>query len=143
MRTNPLLSPVFFAGLLGLTAVLAGTFGAHGLRPTLSESAMQMYQIGVQYHLVHAAAMIGLAGLHARCHSRWIAAAAWCWIAGVDIFSGSLYALAISGTRWLGWITPGGGALMIAGWCCIVAAAFAHASASHADTRPAQARHDL
>lgn len=100
--------------------VILGAFGAHGLKNKLTPDLLAVYQTGVEYHLYHALGLIlvgvlinqfpQVAGLHTG---------GWLLLAGIVIFSGSLYVLAISGIRWLGAITPIGGTAFIAGWLWI------------------------
>ena len=109
------------AGLAGLTAVAVGAFGAHGLRGSLSPEMMAIFQTGALYHLVHALAIFG-AALLARdeAYARLASAAGWAFLLGIVIFSGSLYALSITGTRWLGAITPIGGVSFMIGWAMLI-----------------------
>jgi uncharacterized membrane protein YgdD (TMEM256/DUF423 family) len=114
------------AGMLGLTGVALGAFGAHALRERLAlEGTRSAWDTAVHYHLLHAAVVFG-AAIWARNGSspiaRRLAWAAWCWSAGVILFSGSLYLLALGGPRWLGPITPLGGVALLAGWGCVFAA---------------------
>lgn len=111
--TNRILVIGACAALLG---VAAGAFGAHGLRPILSEKMMAIFETGVRYHLVHALAML-IAGLSAHwfCH-RIFVWAAWSFLFGLLLFSGSLYTLALSGIRGLGILTPFGGLAFLIGW---------------------------
>ena len=114
-------SSLVSAGLLGLTAVLAGTFGAHGLKGVLSEEMLTTFEIGVRYHLYHAAAVLSLAGFaRAGREHRWHTHAGSLMTLGVLLFSGSLYALALTNQRWLGWITPVGGVAFIVGWAMVI-----------------------
>jgi uncharacterized membrane protein YgdD (TMEM256/DUF423 family) len=92
--------------------VAAGAFGAHGLRDHLTPDRMAIYQTGVQYQLVHALALVALGGQE----RIKVSATAWLFIVGILIFSGSLYALAMSGILWLGAITPLGGVSFLVGW---------------------------
>lgn len=110
------------AGIIGALGVAAGAFGAHALRQTLPPRALEIWQTGVFYQLVHALALMGLALLVERRPSRWAEATGWLFFAGVILFSGSLYALATSGVGWLGAITPLGGLAFIAGWICLAVA---------------------
>ena len=111
------------AGSLGFTAVLAGTFGAHGL--SLDAEADGWWHTAALYHLVHAVAVLGLAAVAGRPgSSRMIPAAGWCFVVGVVVFSGSLYVMSLTGQRWLGAITPIGGLGMLAGWALVAAAAW-------------------
>src|SRR3954467_10458403 len=98
--------------LLAAMGVALGAFGAHGLKTVLSVEALGWWQTAVQYQMWHA---IGLVAIGAAPVARTRGAA--CMLAGgTFIFSGSLYAMALSDARWLGAITPLGGLLMIAGW---------------------------
>jgi len=105
------------AGALGFTAVAFGAFGAHGLRARLSPAMLEVYRTGALYHLVHAVAAlaVALAGDKLR-RGRLILAL---FTAGIAVFSGSLYALAISGVGALGAVTPLGGLLLLAAWALI------------------------
>lgn len=108
---------IAIAAALGGLAVIIGAFGAHGLESRLDAHALEVYHTGVTYHFYHALAMLALAlsgNSVARSASGRIAAL--CWLVGVLIFSGSLYALAITGITWLGAITPIGGLAFIVGW---------------------------
>lgn len=96
--------------------VAAGAFGAHGLRPILSEKMMAVFETGVRYHLVHAVAML-IAGLSAHWFSHQVfGKAGWCFFVGILIFSGSLYTLALTEIRTLGILTPFGGLAFLIGW---------------------------
>ena len=106
----------------GALAVMIGAFGAHGLKDKLSEEMLAIYKTGVEYHFYHTFALlvIGLVAMHVK--SPLLTASGWSMAAGIVIFSGSLYALSISGVRVLGAITPIGGLCFIAGWVLLVAA---------------------
>ena len=102
------------AGALGFLGVALGAFGAHGLRDHLAPGMLEVYKTGVLYHLIHAVALLAVAlGAERLARPRAVAAL---WAAGVVIFSGSLYALALTGVGALGAITPIGGLLLMAGW---------------------------
>jgi len=110
--------------LLGALAVALGAFGAHGLKERLSADLLEIYEVGVRYHFYHALAMLAVAaGAGELWASKRTVAACWAWLAGIVIFSGSLYLLAFTGARWLGAITPIGGVALILGWGLLVAAA--------------------
>ena len=115
---------VLVAALLGALGVVLGAFGAHGLKQRLTPEALALWQTAVQYHLWHALAMLG-AGLLAQQlpQQPWLRAAAVLLFAGVVLFSGSLYALALGAPRLLGAVTPFGGLALIAGWGCLAVAA--------------------
>jgi len=104
-------------------AVAIGAFGAHGLRGRLSPEMIAVFQTGVQYHMYHALALILVSGIMGRMSGWLIQSAGWCFAAGIVFFSGSLYALAITGVTILGAITPIGGLFFLAGWACLAFAA--------------------
>jgi uncharacterized membrane protein YgdD (TMEM256/DUF423 family) len=111
------------ATLLGL-AVAIGAFGAHALRDRLDAYAVGVYERAVFYHFVHALGLLAL-GIAVRAGALSAAAAAlpgWLLLAGIVVFCGSLYALALSGIRKLGAITPLGGLAFIAGWIALALA---------------------
>ena len=103
------------AALCGL-GVLLGAFGAHGLRERLTPDMLAVFETGVRYHLVHGLAVMAVALASARWPSGLIASAGWLFVAGIVIFSGSLYLLSITGMRWLGASTPIGGLCFTVGW---------------------------
>jgi uncharacterized membrane protein YgdD (TMEM256/DUF423 family) len=100
------------AAVNGALAVAAGAFGAHGLKAQLPADMLAAFETGARYHMVHALAM----GLAALAETRWSPAL---FLAGIVLFSGSLYLLALSGMSWLGAVTPLGGAFFLAGWICL------------------------
>lgn len=116
------------AGANGFLAVALGAFGAHGLKAkmaALQDGAERLgwWETGAHYHLTHALAL-GLAGyLASRSGGGASSAAGWLFLAGIVLFSGSLYSMTITGVRWLGAVTPLGGACLLAGWAAIVVAA--------------------
>jgi uncharacterized membrane protein YgdD (TMEM256/DUF423 family) len=107
-------------------AVSMGAFGAHALKERLDEYSLSVYEKAVFYHFIHALGIL-LVALLARTGAISDSAearAGWLFAIGILLFSGSLYALAISGTRILGAITPFGGVAFIAGWLVLAYAAF-------------------
>jgi len=104
------------AAILLALAVALGAFGAHGLKAKLSGDMMQVYKTGVEYHFYHALGLLLIGILSFHIPSSYLNLAASLLFAGVVIFSGSLYVLAITGIKWLGAITPLGGLCFIAGW---------------------------
>ena len=105
------------AGVVGALGVILGAFGAHGLEAQLDADALAVWHTAVLYHLFHAAALLGIAAAPERFWmTRWLRRAAWAWVIGVAVFSGSLYLLALTGVGWLGAITPIGGVAFIIGW---------------------------
>lgn len=111
-------------GVLGFLAVAIGAFGAHALKTTLKANDTEaMFQTGVQYHSAHALALLVVALLIGQLPDvKLLRTAGWLFVAGVAVFSGSLYALAVTNVRFLGAITPLGGLAFMAGWVCIAAA---------------------
>jgi uncharacterized membrane protein YgdD (TMEM256/DUF423 family) len=117
--------------VLAALAVLIGAFGAHALKERLDAYATQIYERAVFYHFVHALGLIAI-GIVLAAHvasGAAIDAAGWLLLAGIAIFSGSLYALALSGIKVLGAITPIGGLAFVAGWLAL-AWSFATGAAS-------------
>lgn len=113
---------VSLGAALALVGVALGAFGAHGLRGRVSPDLLAVYQIGVQYHQFHALALL-LAGLLADRGLR-AKAVPGLFVAGIVLFSGSLYLMALTGLRGLGAITPLGGICFLSGWASLAAAAF-------------------
>ncbi len=108
---------VVFGGL----AVAIGAFGAHALRPLLEEHArVETFELAVRYQFYHSFAIIISGILRIHFDSRHISRAVVCFIAGILIFSGSLYALSITGVRSFGAITPIGGVGFLAGWALLL-----------------------
>lgn len=113
----PAASGFMVAGALSAcVAVAAGAFGAHALRATLAPGALAVFETAARYQMFHALALMLVAGLLERPRHPAIRRAAWAFLAGTFLFSGSLYALALTGQRWWGAVTPLGGAGFIAGW---------------------------
>jgi uncharacterized membrane protein YgdD (TMEM256/DUF423 family) len=114
---------LFIAALAGASAVILGAFAAHGLRGSLAPAALEIFDTGARYHLAHALAM-GLAALAMRgAARRWARLAAMLFLAGIVLFSGSLYLLALTGARGFAFITPAGGLAFILGWTALALAA--------------------
>ena len=101
--------------LCGLGVIL-GAFGAHGLRTRLSPEMLVVFETGVRYHLIHALGLLAVAWAASRWPGSYVSIAGYLFVAGIFIFSGSLYVLAVTGIRWLGAITPIGGVCLIVGW---------------------------
>ena len=116
---------VFFVlgALNGLIAVAAGAFGAHALKSRLTPDLIAVFEVGVRYQMYHALALLACAWAVSRWPGALTTASGWLFFAGIVIFSGSLYGLALSGVRWLGAITPLGGLALLGGWACLAAAA--------------------
>ena len=111
--------------LAGFVGVAFGAFGAHGLRGRLSPDMLSVFETGVRYQMYHALALMLTAALMmtGRIESgRAAAAAGWLFVAGIVLFSGSLYLLAVTGITVLGAITPIGGVAFLVGWACLAIA---------------------
>lgn len=126
-------------------AVAAGAFGAHALRARVEPRLLEVFETGVRYQMYHALALMAVALMLARVSeagtltrplagpsatpsatrsaARWVVASGWLFAAGTVAFSGSLYAMTLTGARWLGAITPVGGVCFIAAWVCLSVAA--------------------
>ncbi|HSX71955.1 MAG TPA: DUF423 domain-containing protein [Pseudomonas sp.] len=114
---------LLLAALAGFSGVALGAFAAHGLKGQLSAEYLAVFQTGVHYQLVHALALFGVALLAERLPGRLLKAAGTLFAVGILLFSGSLYALTLSGLGKLGMITPLGGVCFLAGWLCLALAA--------------------
>ncbi|MCK5121973.1 MAG: DUF423 domain-containing protein [Methylococcales bacterium] len=116
---------LFMAAVAGLTGVAMGAFGAHGLKAILSPAMLAVYKTAVDYQMWHALAL-GLIAIFRQQlpESSLLKWAGWLMFAGIILFSGSLYLLAILNIKWLGMITPLGGVCFLAAWICITIFAF-------------------
>ncbi|HEX9401112.1 MAG TPA: DUF423 domain-containing protein [Anaeromyxobacter sp.] len=103
-------------------SVAAGAFGAHALKARLAPDLLAVFETGARYEMYHALGLIAAAWAVARAPAP-AAWAGWLFVAGTVLFSGSLYALALSGIRALGAVTPFGGVAFIAGWIALAVAA--------------------
>ena len=115
---------LLLVALFGFTGVGLGAFAAHGLKGQLSAEYLAVFQTGVHYQMLHALALLALAALWQRLGGRLLTAAGVCFCVGILLFSGSLYALTLSGIGALGMITPVGGLMFLAGWFCLGLAAW-------------------
>lgn len=116
--------PLVLGALFALTAVMAGAFGAHGLRGLVSERGLEIFQTGATYQMYHALALClvsVLSGFHLS--TRLLATAAGFLTAGILLFSCSLYLLVMTGTPALGAVTPVGGVCFMIGWGLLIASA--------------------
>ena len=121
---------VALGAVLGGLGVAIGAFGAHGLQGKVTPEMLAVFEVGVRYQMYHALALVLLGLFAGRGPSPLplevppgITPAAWLFVAGIALFSGSLYALVLTGTRWLGAITPLGGVAFIVGWVLFARAA--------------------
>lgn len=100
------------AGVAGALGVLLGAFGAHGLKDVVTDPhLLEVWETGARYHLIHALALCAVAAHPRRPNGAGIA-----FVAGMVLFSGSLYVMTLTGMRWLGAVTPLGGLSFIVGW---------------------------
>ncbi|MGN6120094.1 MAG: DUF423 domain-containing protein [Rhodanobacter sp.] len=116
MRQPAHLATALLVGLAGASAVLLGAFGAHALRGVLDARAVELWHTAVEYHAWHA---LALALAVALGHGRGARVATVAFAAGIVLFSGSLYALALGAPRWTGIITPFGGLAFVIGWLAL------------------------
>jgi uncharacterized membrane protein YgdD (TMEM256/DUF423 family) len=109
---------ILFGALAGAAGVALGAFGAHALKARLAPDMLAVWQTAVQYHFWHALALVAIGILVATSlpGSTTLKWAGWLMLAGLALFSGSLYALAFTGARWLGAVAPFGGTAWIAAW---------------------------
>ena len=118
---------LFFAlgSISGGLAVALGAFGAHVLRDRLAVDMLANFETGVRYQMYHALALLAVAWAISRWPDSGLPiVAGWLFVAGTLLFSGSLYVMALNGLRWLGAITPLGGVAFVAGWLCLLLAAW-------------------
>lgn len=104
-------------------SVAAGAFGAHALKARLSPDLLAAFETGARYQMFHALGLLAVAFAASRSPGPLAAWAGWLFVAGTLLFSGSLYALALTGLRFLGAVTPFGGVAFLAGWIALAAAA--------------------
>ena len=114
----------FIVGALaGALGVALGAFGAHGLKASVSDDMLKVFETGVRYHMYHALALLAVGLAAQRWPGSWIQAAGWLFVVGIVLFSGSLYLMTFTGIRWLGAITPLGGLAFILGWVALALSA--------------------
>jgi uncharacterized membrane protein YgdD (TMEM256/DUF423 family) len=110
---------------LGAVAVILGAFGAHALKERLDPEQLAWWSTGVQYHMSHALALVLFGIANDRGRSGGLAGAL--FLLGITLFSGTLYAMALGGPRWLGAVTPIGGGALILAWILFALSARRHA----------------
>ena len=114
---------ILFGGLFGFLSVLAGAFAAHSLRSKISAGDLAIFQTAAQYQMYHAVLLVLLAALAAQSKEaqflKWLSWSGKAAVLGIVLFSGSLYLLVLTDTRWLGAITPLGGISFLAAWFCL------------------------
>ncbi|MGK7904673.1 MAG: DUF423 domain-containing protein [Hormoscilla sp.] len=114
------------ASIFGALEVAAGAFASHALKDRLTEKALSIFETGARYQMYHALALLMVALLLSRAEEAsqtFLVAGGWAFVAGIAIFSGSLYALSLTNIKWLGAIAPLGGTSLIIGWICLAVAA--------------------
>jgi len=116
------------ASILAGLSVAGGAFAAHALKEKLSERAIEIFETGARYQMYHSLALllVGLLLSRAEASQSLLIAAGSAFIIGIAIFSGSLYALSLSGIKWLGAITPLGGVAFLIGWGCLAIASWGY-----------------
>jgi len=107
------------AGIAGFLGVALGAFAAHALKASLPSDMLAVFETGVRYQMYHVFALVAAAWGWARWPSRPFVLAGWLFVAGILVFSGSLYLLAFTGVRSIGAVTPLGGLAFLAGWLCL------------------------
>jgi uncharacterized membrane protein YgdD (TMEM256/DUF423 family) len=110
--------------LSGLIVVMAGAFGAHGLEGRISASLLEAFETSVRYQAWHTLAILGVLIWRQQTPLKGQTLVLWLWGAGILLFSGSLYLLALTGTRGIGMITPLGGLMLMAGWLALAISAW-------------------
>ena len=100
--------------------VALGAFGAHGLKDVLSDPMKVVFETGVRYQMIHGLALFVVAWLSSRGLSQAVTIAGWCFLAGIVVFSGSLYVLSLTGVKVWGAVTPIGGLAFLVGWVSLV-----------------------
>ena len=124
-QIEPLRPALVLGALFALLAVMAGAFGAHGLRGVVDERGLEVFQTAVTYQIYHSLALILVAILPvAGLSRRLLGIAAGFFVAGILLFSGSLYLLVLTDLRWMGPVTPVGGMGFMVGWILVVMAGF-------------------
>jgi len=107
------------AALAGFLGVALGAFGAHALRDSLTPEQLSRFETAVRYQFYHAFALLGVSLLSRAWPELNFAPAGWCFVAGVAVFSGTLYLIDLTGIRAFGAVTPVGGLLLLAGWAML------------------------
>ena len=116
---RPLRHFLLFGAISGFLTVAFGAFAAHGLKDMLSAGMLATFQTGVEYQGLHALALLMIGMLGRGADTRGLRLAGWSFVIGILLFSGSLYLLALTETRWLGIVTPFGGTAFLVGWAAL------------------------
>lgn len=119
---------IFFAtgALLAMVSVAAGAFASHALKSRLSPDMMSIFELAARYQMYHAIALLACAFAWTRWPGPAVGLAGGLFFIGTLLFCGSLYVLSLTGIRWLGAVTPFGGAAWLAGWLSLAWAALRH-----------------
>ena len=115
---------IILGALLAFVGVALGAFAAHVLKNKIAPDLFAVFEVGVRYHMYHALGLLAVAWLSAQFPNFPVAPAGWLFVAGIVLFSGSLYAMSFTGIKELGMITPVGGLCFLAGWCWIACIAW-------------------
>ena len=115
---------VVVGSLSAFIGVALGALGAHALKARLDADLLAAFEVGVRYQMYHALALLAVAWACTKWPGTAVVTAGWLFVAGTIVFSGSLYVLSLTGARWLGAITPFGGAALLGGWLCLAWAAW-------------------
>lgn len=107
---------IIIGAISGFLSISFGAFGAHAIKQWMSADLMTIYQTAVSYQIYHSLGLILIALVYQQHQHKLIKIAGWVMLAGIIIFSGSLYTLSLTDTRWLGAITPIGGTLLLLAW---------------------------
>ena len=110
---------VMIGSLSGFLGVALGAFAAHALTKRMDPGLLVSFEVGVRYQMYHSCVLLAVGWAHTRWPGKVLTASGWLFVVGIALFSGSLYALSMSGERWLGAITPIGGCALLAGWLCL------------------------
>lgn len=120
---------LIWGSILGMLGVIIGAFGAHALEELLDANGRyEVFETAVRYQFYHAFALLIVGAVFGKIESTWAIRSAYLFLAGIGIFSGSLYILSISNVSTWGMVTPIGGVLMIAGWVSLIMAIVRHKS---------------
>lgn len=115
---------LMLGAIFGGLSVAGGAFASHALKAQLSARSLEIFETGARYQMYHALALLLVAVLYQQLNSSmWLTTAGGAFTLGILLFSGSLYALSLTGMGWLGAITPLGGAAFLVGWGCVAIAA--------------------
>lgn len=124
MKTDPQKWLLILGAFMGLMSVAMGAFGAHALKNRLGQEMLSVFEVGARYQMYHALAIFLAVWVSTLAPGVFAPLSGWLFAAGITIFSGSLYALALTGVRLFGAITPIGGVLLLIGWLCLGIAAW-------------------